>query len=176
MNTNWESKDMEMNAHLNERIGRNIPSRPLPHSGGTSARPKLVANELIRQYFNVPPTTATQAQWLKMPVIPTAEEIAGAAIGTTVNIADVPVTRHGVPVNRIKGAWDSKEEYLESHYRLLREDAVEPLRSAVEEVRAYPDLLERDSQEHAGIYENVCWSLSVCTCSLLNITRSTLLV
>ena len=115
----------------------------------------MVANQLIREYFNAPQTTAAQAEWLSTPIIPTAEEIAGEAIGATVNIDDVPVKQLVIPVNRIQGPWGSKADYLEAHYKLLREDAVAPLRSAVEEVRAHPDLMERESQEHAAIYDNV---------------------
>lgn len=60
-----------------------------------------------------------------------------------------------IEVNRVHAAWKSKAKYLETHYRLLREDAVTPLRNAVAEVRENPHMTEKDSFEDAAIYEKV---------------------
>ena len=43
----------------------------------------------------------------------------------------------------------------ESHYSLLREDAVAPLRDVVSEVQVYHHLMEKDSDNGAFIYEKV---------------------
>ncbi|RAL58657.1 hypothetical protein DID88_003021 [Monilinia fructigena] len=47
------------------------------------------------------------------------------------NLAEPKEFDPRLPHNNIDGAWDSKEEYLGFHYRILREDAVAPLRQAV---------------------------------------------
>ena len=58
--------------------------------------------------------------------------------------------------NTIVGSYNSKEEYLKSHCKLLREDAVAPLRDVVSEIQVYPQqLLEKDSDNGAYIYEKV---------------------
>lgn len=60
-----------------------------------------------------------------------------------------------LPVNKVAGQWADRQEYLKSHYLLLREDAVSSLRNAVSEVRNEPHIMEQDSQEDAAIYEKV---------------------
>ena len=64
--------------------------------------------------------------------------------------------------NIVEGAWEDSEQYFQSHYELLREDGVAPLRDAVAEVRAKPRIMEADSEESAGIYENVSILLDLC--------------
>lgn len=64
--------------------------------------------------------------------------------------------------NKIDGPWPSKIEYLRSHYLLLREDALRPLREAVEHVRGMVDLDEDPSRSTIGIYDQV----SVCGITL----------
>ena len=57
--------------------------------------------------------------------------------------------------NIVDGPWPSKIDYLRSHYLLLREDALRPLREAVEHVRSMPDLDEDPSRATIGIYDQV---------------------
>ena len=57
--------------------------------------------------------------------------------------------------NIIVGPYTSKEDYLERHYSLLREDAVAPLRDVVSELQLTPRILEKDSDNSAYIYEKV---------------------
>ena len=59
-----------------------------------------------------------------------------------------------LPANKIDGAWKSKDRYLKAHYSLLREDAVSPLRDAVDLFRRTPDMMENDSRV-VSIYEKV---------------------
>ncbi|XP_057863079.2 uncharacterized protein LOC131071300 [Cryptomeria japonica] len=40
-----------------------------------------------------------------------------------------------LPVNKIEGSYGSVEEYLETHFRLIREDLITPYRQAVRELR-----------------------------------------
>ena len=88
-------------------------------------------------------------EWLRKREIPSSLEIKGVDEDATIEEAIE------IGVNRVHAAWDSKEHYLETHYRLLREDAVTPLRNAVAEVRENPYLTEKDSFEDAAIYEKV---------------------
>ncbi|MCJ1290377.1 hypothetical protein MMC34_001913 [Xylographa carneopallida] len=103
----------------------------------------------IREYFDKVSILNTNQSWLTLPEIPTSVEVGRLKDGKP-TVGEIPV-----PVNKVDGAWPSKEEYLQSHYELLREDGVASLREAVEEIRAKPELMEKDSQEHAAIYENV---------------------
>ena len=59
-----------------------------------------------------------------------------------------------LPANRIDGPWKSKDKYLKAHYSLLREDAVSPLRDAVDQFRRSPEMTENDNKV-VSIYERV---------------------
>ena len=65
-----------------------------------------------------------------------------------------------VPVNHVVGPWASKHKYLSDHYSLLREDGVAPLRNVVSELKAVPDVLEKDSVEQSQIYEKASMRLT----------------
>jgi helicase required for RNAi-mediated heterochromatin assembly 1 len=104
---------------------------------------------LIRAYFEADEASSLPA-WVRKPEIPDAQEIACLSVDGQV----VPVDVELQP-NQITGAYPSRNSYLETQYELLREDAVEPLRSAVDEVRQVAGLLERYSTTGALIYEDV---------------------
>ncbi|KAL1606332.1 hypothetical protein SLS60_003734 [Paraconiothyrium brasiliense] len=59
--------------------------------------------------------------------------------------------------NKVEGDYESNEEYLGTQYDLMREDAIRPLREAVQEVRKDPWRDESDypSSSGIGIYEPV---------------------
>ncbi|KAB8296756.1 hypothetical protein EYC80_002173 [Monilinia laxa] len=79
--------------------------------------------------------------WRNLPEIPTSEEILQDVSWQHNNALEQPLDYQKLaepkefdprlPHNNIDGAWDSKEQYLGFHYRILREDAVAPLRQAV---------------------------------------------
>ncbi|MCJ1468415.1 hypothetical protein MMC07_007043 [Pseudocyphellaria aurata] len=92
---------------------------------------------------------SSPSSWLSKSEIPSSSEINGEGENTE---EDESVS---VPVNKVHGPWESKEEYLSGHYLLLREDAVTSLRNVVSELRNEPDIMEEDSQENASIYEKV---------------------
>ena len=96
-----------------------------------------------------PQSDDSSPEWLRKREIPSSLEIKGEDENATIEEAIE------LDVNRVHIAWESKEKYLESHYRLLREDAITPLRNAVAEVRQNPYLTEEDSFENAAIYEKV---------------------
>ncbi|KAJ5575725.1 hypothetical protein N7535_002651 [Penicillium sp. DV-2018c] len=97
----------------------------------------------IRQYFDgkLQAHDALEA-WQAKPEVPSSEELMGNT--ESEDSALIP--------NRIEGVWDSKDEYLKTHYALLREDAVSPLRAAVAKLRADPWMM--DTQDIA-VYEKV---------------------
>lgn len=112
----------------------------------------MARNNTIRDYLkgfrNI--ESSNPSSWLSKSEIPSSIEINGDGQDT---VEDDTVA---VPVNKINGQWESKEEYLSGHYLLLREDAISPLRNVVSELRNEPTIMESDSQESASIYEKVC--------------------
>lgn len=79
----------------------------------------------------------------------------GTSAFASATTSDVDDNTIAVPVNRINEPWDNVEDYLRTHYELLREDAVAPLRDAVAQVRQTPDMMD---DKTACIYEQVCIS------------------
>ncbi len=105
------------------------------------------ARELIDKYTRRVPQS--DQAWVHESDVPTSDEVGntkdGVSLGPEVEIA----------ANREIGSWDSKDEYLETHFHLLRQDTLGPLRAAVEELRAAPFMTEKGSEENANIYESV---------------------
>ena len=119
----------------------------------TSNLVSLHRNTNVRDYVMTPQSDDDSPEWLRKREIPSSLEIKGED-------EDAKIEEEiEIEVNRVHAAWESKEKYLETHYRLLREDAVTPLRNAVAEVRENPYLTEKDSFEDAAIYEKVLLSL-----------------
>ncbi|QSZ36966.1 hypothetical protein DSL72_009058 [Monilinia vaccinii-corymbosi] len=83
--------------------------------------------------------------WRNLPEIPTSEEILQDVSWQDTHSPEQPLDYQKLadpeefdprlPHNNIDGAWDSKEQYLGFHYRILREDAVAPLRQSVAEFK-----------------------------------------
>ncbi|CAJ0750240.1 16712_t:CDS:2, partial [Entrophospora sp. SA101] len=65
--------------------------------------------------INKPPKEGFRA----ISILPTQKELLG------------PRPKY-IPVNKTKGSYENIEEYLETHYKLLREDFLRPLRQASE--------------------------------------------
>ncbi|KAL8795459.1 MAG: hypothetical protein Q9195_002048 [Heterodermia aff. obscurata] len=106
-------------------------------------------NTNVRDYVMTLQFDDDSPEWLRKREIPSSLEITGEDEGAA---CDESIE---LEVNRVHAAWESKEKYLEAHYRLLREDAVTPLRSAVFEMRENPRMTEEDSFEQTAIYEKV---------------------
>ncbi|KAL4808756.1 P-loop containing nucleoside triphosphate hydrolase protein [Aspergillus unguis] len=130
----------EINSHLGERLKKTTLSKTTPSPGAV----EKVTPE-IRQYFSQAHNQGTESHafdsWLSKPEIPSAEEI----FGDSDEYLDLPT-------NKIDGPWESKDAYLKSHYELLREDAVAPLRDAVAIFRHNPDM---DDDKHVFVYEKI---------------------
>lgn len=136
-------------------------------SGDQPPIPQRV-NELVRRYglSDSHPSGADPDSWLRRPELPDVSEIlgrvgdgkdGGASSGSGDNGAnddedDDDAEAVDVPVNNIDGPWGSREEYLRTHYELLREDVVAPLRDAVGLVRKTPGMVDN---ELACIYDKV---------------------
>ncbi|KAF2843206.1 P-loop containing nucleoside triphosphate hydrolase protein [Patellaria atrata CBS 101060] len=88
------------------------------------------------------PKGNSRPEWESRPEIPTGTEILDSG----------PIE---VPTNIINTPWDSNEDYLRTHYELLREDAIRPLREAVSRIRTLPTSTEADMGNSIGIYDDV---------------------
>lgn len=108
-------------------------------------KPKLELNARVREYVRNFPDLDDAPPYVVQREIPTSDEIS------------VPADEEAYELepNNVIGPWESKRKYLSSHYALLREDAVAPLRNVVSELKADPHILEQDSVEDACIYEKV---------------------
>ena len=140
--------DGELNADLTERL-KHVHIDAGPHAETDSFYTKSRERIGIREYLDCSTLNSSSGSWLAMPELPTSAEIGSFKDGKPT------ILKHEIPANKIDGPWKDKEDYLQSHYELLREDAVAPLREVVEEFHAKPYMMEKDSEEHAGIYENV---------------------
>jgi helicase required for RNAi-mediated heterochromatin assembly 1 len=83
-------------------------------------------------------TTEGQEGWRGLPDIPTPEEVMREDVE--------------LPTNNIDAPFESVDDYLSTHYDLLREDATAHLREGVSYLRADPHML--DNSEFC-IYEKV---------------------
>ncbi|KAJ5795127.1 hypothetical protein N7457_001726 [Penicillium paradoxum] len=101
-------------------------------------------NSEIRQYFDPElPMYGPWSLWQIKSELPSTKEILGTE-NTEDSIQLTP--------NCIDGPWKSKEDYMKSHYELLREDSVSPLRRAVGKLRDDPHM--KDTKD-ISIYEKV---------------------
>ena len=137
----------DMNENLNERFGRGKAIRDSLMPRPLTARP-VTLNLSIREYAKTACQPADISHWIGLREIPSPNEVFEE--GRTEHSTTLELTE-----NTVVGPYVSKEDYLESHYRLLREDAVAPLRDVVSEVQYFPQLLEKDSDNNAYIYEKV---------------------
>jgi hypothetical protein len=111
------------------------------------AAPPVPVNEDIRSYFYVEDDESAESEpWTTKPSVPTPEEIMG------VDILDDGEDSIQLAANIVVGPWRSKDAYLRTHYELLREDAVAPLRDAVAYIRDDPQMMDSGS---VAIYEKV---------------------
>jgi helicase required for RNAi-mediated heterochromatin assembly 1 len=89
--------------------------------------------------FEYESTAHFSEAWRKIPETPTPEEL----------LAEDP----DVPTNVIDGPFPSVDDYLSTHYELVREDVLSGLRGAVRHVRNHPNT---DDTREIAVYENVC--------------------
>jgi helicase required for RNAi-mediated heterochromatin assembly 1 len=92
-------------------------------------------------------------------------EIVPSAHPPLFDIEKLVDVEYELPPNKVQGPYLSNWEYLQRHYELLREDAIRPLRKAVEEVRDDPSRDEQDylQASNVGIYEPTYIKSVVCS-------------
>ncbi|KAJ4290505.1 hypothetical protein N0V90_010722 [Kalmusia sp. IMI 367209] len=148
----------EMNSHLTERFGalRSLDDRyPDPELVPLSSRSRT--NNDISKYFQDASKPVVKAgAWIDKSEVPTSSEIITGSSGFTIGEQIIDFDEELRP-NKVKGAYENNEEYLGTQYELLREDAIRPLRQAVEDVRKDPwkDETEYPPSSGIGIYEPV---------------------
>ncbi|KAF2431430.1 P-loop containing nucleoside triphosphate hydrolase protein [Tothia fuscella] len=148
-------EDIEMNTALQERFtpGK-FHKRDLRNDTMKQEVTKFRSN-YIEQYLKDSSLPADPRSWLAAPEFPTPEEAQDVnEPWMTVDPADGCVVMRG---NQIKGARASKDEYLQAHYEMLREDTVRPLRETISWVKNNPDSREDQRQfgGNMGLYEKV---------------------
>lgn len=122
---------VKMNEHLSERFSRGRKAQFRKNTGSDPNHAAEPLNRDIRAYVaaanKLPAETAKP--WLFKSEVPTSAEILADE--------DEPVE---LLENRLSRPWPSRKKYLETHYELLREDAVSPLRDAVCQFKRTPDM------------------------------------
>lgn len=151
--------DGEMNAHLSERFGRMTVNNnsAVPHDGIPSSGPSRV-NKDIREYYELAKKPVTAGSWIDKPEVPSPSEILPTAQSafTASHSQKLIDVGESLRPHRADGPYTSNEEYLGTKYELLREDAIRPLREAIQEVRQSPYLDESEyTNKSIGIYEPV---------------------
>lgn len=125
-----------MNEHLSERFAHGREFQPRANTSFDPNHAKESLNRDIRAYVaaaNAQPADGVKA-WLLKTEVPTADEILENE-DETVQLFE----------NRLDKPWPNRKKYLETHYELLREDAISPLRDAVHQFKNTPDMSD-DSQ------------------------------
>jgi helicase required for RNAi-mediated heterochromatin assembly 1 len=154
-----QATDGEFNAHLTERFGRVSvrDNSAIPDDNIPTSTPSRI-NKDIREYYQIAHRPVTAGPWIDKPEIPSPSEILprkkpDLVFGESQALINVGETLRG---HKSEGAYESNEEYLGTKYELLREDAIRPLREAVEEIRQSPYKDEAEYNNNSiGIYEPV---------------------
>jgi helicase required for RNAi-mediated heterochromatin assembly 1 len=159
MRSTYKDTVGELNAHVTERFGRTsfrdnsaVPNDNIPSSGNSRV------NNDIREYFQLAKKPVTAGSWIDKPEIPDPSEILPLKKPDHICSKRQPLVEVGETLrpHRGEGAYGSNEEYLGTKYELLKEDAIRPLREAVEEFRQSPYKDEAEYGNNSlGIYEPV---------------------
>lgn len=149
-----------MNAHLTERF-RNVrvndDDRYPDSDTSPLARPNRTNGDIWEYFQDAQKPVTNAGSWIHKPEVPTSAEILpNCQVGFVTGEQMIDFEEELRP-NRVEGAYESNEEYLSTQYELLREDAIRPLRQAVEEVRKDPwrDECDYPQSSGIGIYEPV---------------------
>ncbi|KAF3928016.1 hypothetical protein AA313_de0200928 [Arthrobotrys entomopaga] len=135
---NGNMENGEMNAHLSERILAAKRPDPKQNNKKDFFESNIPRNRLVEKFERAPPleVDGIEDKWRKIPEVPTAAEL----------LEDL-----AIPTNEIGQPWDSVNDYLGTHYELLREDCFAPLREAVGRFRREPTM---DDERDICVYEN----------------------
>ncbi|RPA81978.1 hypothetical protein BJ508DRAFT_414451 [Ascobolus immersus RN42] len=156
----YEATSGEMNAGISERFKRmNFRGNGSGPSGSDQPNEMKPRNRLLEMFERE--TTEGQEGWRGLPDIPTPEEVMREDVE--------------LPTNNIDAPFESVDDYLSTHYDLLREDATAHLREGVSYLRADPHM--QDNSEFC-IYERVriigftFASMGVCTRVSFSLARA----
>ncbi|EFR00980.1 helicase [Nannizzia gypsea CBS 118893] len=122
--------------------GRRGRGWPAPSNSFNEVHLTVQIDKEIKEYVTKADNSGTPGTWNAKPEIPSPEEILGLDGDDVISLG----------VNQVYGPWPSKENYLKTHYELLREDAIAPLRDAVAYSRHDPKM--SDSSQ-CCVYEKV---------------------
>ncbi|KAF2677402.1 P-loop containing nucleoside triphosphate hydrolase protein, partial [Lentithecium fluviatile CBS 122367] len=141
-----------MNSHIAERFSHD--RYPDPERVPLSA-PLRTNNDIIEYFDNAKKTITRAGTWHSKSEIPLPSEILTPSAPGFDFVEKIIDLDDELRPNKVEGAYEDKEDYLRTHYELLREDAVRPLREAVAEVRKDPwrDELDYPPNANIGIYE-----------------------
>lgn len=155
----YQVLDGEVNTHLHERFG-SAPSfrnnNLVLDDDVPTSRPSPVNND-IREYYALSKKPVTGGTWLDKPEIPGSSEILREKpmFKSPTSQALIEVEESARP-HKIEGGYENNEDYLRTKYELFREDAIRPLREAIDEVRAEPFKDEAEYKNQSiGIYDPV---------------------
>ncbi len=137
-----------MNDHLSERFGRRSPAWEPPTGEDPTEQMVMSLNLSIRRYVKTAEAKADPAHWTGFREIPTSAEIFDEGRKQHEDAVEIDE-------NIVAGPYPSREDYLQRHYLLLREDGLAPLRDVISEVQVSPYMMEKDSENNAYIYERV---------------------
>ena len=134
----------EINADLPERFRSGRQHYPPPsdqhhHDVDLKLSLSLDIRDYVKSAEKIKSSTTKDA-WLDKQELPGSDEIFGA--GDSIELLP----------NKVSGVWKSTDRYLKCHYELLREDAISPLRDAVDIFRRDPEMWDDKS---VAIYERV---------------------
>ena len=106
-----------MNEHLRERFGRGNAFRREEARQSRSTKVTLFqANRSIRAYYqDAANSNGDGSTWFTQPEIPPVTEF----WQPDADWVDEPIE---MDENNVVGPYESREQYLETHYRLMRED------------------------------------------------------
>jgi len=108
----------------------------------------MTTNPSIREYFNTSNQPRDCSHWTGFRDIPSSLEVFDQ--GRKEHGEDLQLSE-----NIVVGPYASRDDYLERHYQLLREDAVAPLRDVISELQVHPYIMEKESDNSAYMYEKV---------------------
>lgn len=152
MATGPHYNEEELNSNLAERFSKEaLKTYPRPEAaqGGQKRLINQFHSNIAQRYFQDVTVKDKTNTWLDAPEVPTSNELMDKDEAWT-RIAEDGSNTVVMPGNRLNGPWPSKDEYLEAHYSMLREEAVQPLRQAISWTKAFPTALE-DTAPGGGI-------------------------
>jgi hypothetical protein len=148
------TSDLQLNVTLAEKYR---PGKHYKHELRNNMQQESTKfrSNFIDRYLKDSSIPADSSSWLSAPEFPTPEEVQDiTAQWQTVDPSDGSIVLRG---NELEHAWGSREEYLQAHFEMLREETVRPLREAVSWVLNNPDSREDQLSfgGNIGIYEKV---------------------